>query len=293
MRLGMCVLCLLVVASLAYGEVQNVKVGGNIRLRGVMWDNLFDFDDNTNDSWEFYRQRTKVYVDADLTDNVRAYIRLYNEYRWAKTSKTVGVDNAYIEVSDLWGFPVTMRVGRQDLIYGEGFIILEGTPTDGSTTISFDAIKFSFDLGPRRLDLFTAKQAENDYQNADDEDFYGAYLVDNSLENHQIEAYLLFKNQNHWQRETAGSLNGRWMPPQETWALGTRWSGKFTDRLSYAAEICKEWGDRGVLDDWSNPTSVIDERDLDAWGGYARIFYQWTDTPWQPQLMLGYVYLSG
>jgi hypothetical protein len=121
----------------------NTKVGGDWRLRGVMFDNNWDYTDDANDSWEFYRMRTRFWLDTQLMDNLRFYFRLANEYKWGIDSKAntllldpdydslIGnkelfVDNAFVE----WREPLdiqnlTLKIGRQDLIYGEGFLILE------------------------------------------------------------------------------------------------------------------------------------------------------------------------
>jgi hypothetical protein len=52
-------------------------------------------------------------------------------------------DNFYVDLKKPGGAPVDFRIGRQDLIgqYGEGFLISDGTPGDGSRTFYFNAVK--------------------------------------------------------------------------------------------------------------------------------------------------------
>ncbi|MCU0241103.1 MAG: hypothetical protein MUF51_01615, partial [Vicinamibacteria bacterium] len=48
---------------------------------------------------------------------------------------------AHIRLKNLGGSPITITAGRQDLQFGEGFLIFEGTPLDGSRTMYFDALR--------------------------------------------------------------------------------------------------------------------------------------------------------
>ncbi len=41
------------------------------------------------------------------------------------------------------GMPLTATVGRQDIIEGVGWLVMDGTPLDGSRTVYFDAARFT------------------------------------------------------------------------------------------------------------------------------------------------------
>ena len=275
--------------SSAQAELQSVKVGGDVRIRGEALDNMFDLDsDNSADSWEFYRWRTNVSVDARFSDDVAAFIQFNNEVKGQRFSDSgdsgvVGIEMAYVELDNVWGKDFDLRLGRQALIYGEGFLMLDGTPADGSTSIAFDALKAMLRFGDNTLDIFTAKVDEGENAYADDDDLYGLYLTNKSLEKHTAEAYLFFDNQNS--EKTQGPAGtGMGHPPQDLWVLGTRWTGGITDCLSYRAEAAKEWGNR-------NP-DTDEEQDIDAWGGYGSLCYAFTGD-WKPALSATYVYYSG
>lgn len=55
------------------------------------------------------------------------------------------IDNLYIDIKKPFDIPINFRIGRQDFLgkdmYGEGFLILDGTPGDGSRTFYFNALK--------------------------------------------------------------------------------------------------------------------------------------------------------
>ncbi|MDD5553850.1 MAG: hypothetical protein PHE18_08290, partial [Candidatus Omnitrophica bacterium] len=179
----------------AYAEVQNVKVSGDITVKGVARDNLdlvktqseqltngagtaTNFDDQSADILSIARIR----VDADLTDNVVATVRLLNERNWngeaivaGQTNSNIGlngatanehgvdVDLAYITLKEFLYSPLTLMIGRQELHFGNDLIV--GDPDtniysaasnlaegDLSARKSFDAIRATLDYNPLVVD---------------------------------------------------------------------------------------------------------------------------------------------
>ncbi|MCK4565035.1 MAG: hypothetical protein KAU94_10230, partial [Verrucomicrobia bacterium] len=130
-------------------EVDKFKWGGDIRLREVYFDNIpgpagGEVRGGAN---HFQRYRTRVYGEYHQSDTLYVRARLVNEWRtgqagvsangWKAFDETI-FDNLFIDwKTDLWD----IRLGRQDMIYGTGKVILDGTPLDGSRTIYFDAAK--------------------------------------------------------------------------------------------------------------------------------------------------------
>lgn len=304
-------------ASPMEGFMANAKVGGDWRLRGIMKENMWDLDDNNNDSWEWYRMRTRLWVSSQLLDNLRVYFRGANEYKWGIDSKAntllvdaegldiiVGnkqffVDNAYIEWSQPLDIePLTLKIGRQDLIYGEGFMILDGQDNVGSMAIAFDGVKASLALGEKTtLDLLAMKIEEHAKQNADDEDLYGLYLTDTSLfEDHKLEGYVLHRNRNSVEDYFASVGGcGAIVPKQHTTAIGGRISGSFLDKkLSYAVEGNYQFGEIENVDGaFFSSYDVGDDLDRRAYGGYLWGKYAWLDTDWKPYIKLAGLYTSG
>jgi len=52
--------------------------------------------------------------------------------------------------------PIDFKIGRQDFLgqYGEGFLILDGTPGDGSRSFYFNAIKLTWKINSNNSSLF-------------------------------------------------------------------------------------------------------------------------------------------
>ncbi len=134
-------------ASLA--KADPFKWGGDIRLREVYLDNIptSNGGEVRGGANHFQRYRTRVWGEYHQSDNLYVRARLVNEWRtgqagtsangWKAFDETV-FDNLFVDwKTDLWD----IRLGRQDMIYGTGKLILDGTPLDGSRTIYFDAAK--------------------------------------------------------------------------------------------------------------------------------------------------------
>jgi len=143
------------IAAPAFAAVQNIKVSGSIEERAIYIDN-FDLRGKTlettalrtvgltagsgasrnGDQESFILQTVKVGVDSDLTDNVSASVVLDNQAKWGQMGVTnnVNVNKAFITLKEFFYQPLTVRVGRQDLKFGHGFIVGPGIYRDPNGT---------------------------------------------------------------------------------------------------------------------------------------------------------------
>jgi len=240
-------------------------------------------------------------VDADLTDNVAAYIRVMNERDWGRTSyddQTVDVELAYITIQDIWGYPVTARFGRQEIKFGEGFLVGDGynyarqqniapTATEenssevvfplsrNSQTLyynkswrkAFDALRFTVDYDPYTFDLFTAKIDEGAYANADDTDLYGAVLHYDYMDIGQYELGVYLENGDN---------------DREIWAVSLRGESEVPafPGLVLKGEIVPEFGD------------AAEDVDQDALGWYFGAYY-FFENEYEPYVGAEYIVMEG
>lgn len=136
----------------AFAEVQNVKVGGQVNVRGFVRKSMLLSDDvhsratagaggvdsatadfgNSGDS--FVQQLSAIDVSGDLTENVKVQTRLTNERVWTalNSNAVAGTDAdanqvqlslANVTLKELFYSPLTVILGRQKLWYGRGFIV--------------------------------------------------------------------------------------------------------------------------------------------------------------------------
>lgn len=165
-------------ATGSYAEVQNVKVGGDIRIRGNYSGNkpIWDIDvlgstilisQDQIDPYGFIQQRTRAIVEADLTDNVAVNVTVEAQGIWGEddsvdTTSISGVDirrewdagfsEAWVQLSELYYSPLTVKLGRQYLHYGTGFVI-----SSAEYEWNFDAAKAVLSFEPWTIDLVFGK----------------------------------------------------------------------------------------------------------------------------------------
>jgi hypothetical protein len=173
---------LLVAGTPGFAEVQNVRVGGDITVRGIHQENMDlhaetggGTDAELNDSDDYLMTTTGVNIGADLTENVSAFIRLANERNWgneptgsdsASTAKgDFDISQAYITLKEFFYSPLTLRIGTQPIQWGRGLVLgsnllpsvvsTTGAGGDRNSSISaeqftdftaFDAIRATLDL---------------------------------------------------------------------------------------------------------------------------------------------------
>ena len=175
-------------------DLSKIKIGGELRMRGYELRNVWDFNmKNYMDSWNVFRHRTNLFVSAELDKNIIGYIKIANqnfgegvtqEKNWEEDNKSnkIFIDNAYININKIFNLPVNIRLGRQNLIYGSGFVLFDGQSQLASTSIYFDGIKIGWNISEKmNIDVLYFKDQENNRNNKvnDDITLSGAYLTSN------------------------------------------------------------------------------------------------------------------
>ena len=321
---GVLVLALgaLVTASFAAGpeaaatEKQKPKfrTGGDFRLRQEIFDDIpIKSGGYTRGGQnDYFRLRTRLWAEWDPIENVTLRIRAVNEIRdWekpanfrAKNPETstyewpdeVVFDNLYLEARDLFHGKMDLRIGRQEMIYGKGMLILEGTPKDGSRTIYFNAVKATWkDIKDTTVDLFGIYNPPEDQWaiNPADRDLTGLYkgnpdmvesggglyVKNKSIKSLPWEAYYIFKNEGAW---TKGSgTNAVHIDDADIHTAGFRLMPQFGKSLSGNLEAAYQLGKRGNVD-------------LEGYGVDASLAYilPFMDDQ-KPTIDAGVYYLSG
>ncbi len=281
----MCLVLAAVVISAipAFAELQNVIVGGQVRVRG----NWYTVDDHgmygLNDE-KFVEQRTKLNVRADFTDQVSAFIEM-DSYDWwgegFRSNYLTGVDSrgaanidlyqGYIEAKEMFGLPVQLRVGRQELVFGSGWLVGANESGPYFTGLSFDAVRATYTGSSFSVDAFASKLVERSPIEEDgDVDFYGIYASCTAVENMVFDAYWLYV------RDAAYTQS-------DLQTVGLRAAGKL-NAFHYEAEVDYQYGDsdRGPYDD----------ENYDNWACNVTAGY-FFDAPWKPHPFIGFTYLQG
>lgn len=262
------ILCTLVLAvalvAPVYAEVQNVKVSGDISVFGALRDEYTTTGSGSgrallsgagaansfanSRSADYYATITRLRIDADLTDNVSTLVRLINERDWSAVTaagEQIDIDLASITLKEMLYSPLTLVLGRQDIRWGSGLVIGDGTTgatasgltaTDLSARKAFDAVRALLDYDPWTLDIIIAKVTES-FAAGTDVDVYG---VDASYKfkdyNAVFEAYYV---DIHSSVVGVGSDTGT-----NTQTIGARLTGEPTANLTGELELAYQFGDQ-------------------------------------------------
>ena len=231
----------LLTASLVAGMVgtsyADVKVsGGELRLRGVMVDNS-EGTAALKDGG-FFEQRTRLNVDA-TADDAKVFLQVQDSRKWggeATTTDTAdngngGIDlsQGYVDLSNVANKPISLRIGRQAMAYGEHRLI--GSLEWSNNARRFDAIKLTYKHNAADIDVFTAKIADAGADWGNDENLNGIYAqLKNVPQVSNLDLYLLQK--------IKGSTDANY------YTLGARVKGAVSNiNVDYNAELAIQTGD--------------------------------------------------
>ena len=303
------------ISAPVFAEVQNVKVSGDVNSAAVYRNNYdlmpaernsdglracSSYSQSGSDNGNFLYTQARIRVDADLTDNVMATIRYLTEYDWCTSSNTAGdgvtvdLDLANVTIKEEFYQPLTVTVGRQELKYGNAFVVgdpdtnttsLDGNLTAGDMSLrkSFDAIRAVLDYSPTTVDIIFAKIDESS-TNKNDEDLYGVNIAyDFSNYDAEAEGYWFV---NRDDSETAPtSAADAFTPGHEIHTFGIRGSMVPVDNLNIFGEYAIQRGDY-------DKTSTV-KRDQDAYAYQIGADYTLQDAIWGPVLRACWTHYSG
>ena len=275
-------------AGVAVAELQNVEVGGKLQIRG----NYYRMDKFGASS--FVEQRTMLNVKADFTNDVSTFIEFDSYGDWGqgfRSNYLTGIDGrggadvnlyqAYINVKNLWGTPLSLRVGRQELVFGSEFLLGNNNSGPFFTGLSYDAIRLTFANDMFKADAFAAKLAES-FQNfgKGDLDLYGVYGSYIGIENVTIDAYALLVQDN---RVIGQDI--------DLYTFGLRGAGTFSG-FDFDAEAAYQMGN---VDGQPSACPLgFGEADVkyDTFAGKADLGYTF-DMTWQPRVFGQFAYFGG
>lgn len=289
------VMFLVAMAVPAFAAVQNVKVSGDIDAKWIIRDNFSLGQQSatfvgSKDNQNYLNTIARVRVDADLTDNVSATIRLLNERDWNDEGSTgtssssagatgdtsVYLDLAYVTLKEMLYSPLTVIIGRQNLRYGNAFII--GDPDtnrlaaarsgvqarDLSARKAFDAIRMILNYDPLTVDIIYSKIGAGAIRSTaaidstkDDIDLYGInanYKLGDKY-NTVAEAYLFTKKDNNTTAGVAGTKGDTIYNP------GLRVSTNPIKGLNLQGEVAWQRGNKAGA---SGASTVNDNRRREA-----------------------------
>ncbi len=284
----------------SFAAVENIKVSGDIQSSAITRNlSLGSTTRPTLDAEDFLFSQIRLRFDADLTEGVSAVVEFLNERNWGDTD--IGSDNddeirlekAYLQLNEFLYQPLTVKIGRQNLYFGNGLIVGDpdtnqadnfywsGTTTgwtdagDLSLHKSFDALRTTLDYAPYTIDMIYAKIDENSTNMRDDISVAGVNVAyDWASYNGITEGYFFYQQGTDTSQVSEEDEDNIWViggrmqyDPNDNWTLGAE--GAFQGGKDYSASDNRE-----------------------AWAGIANVEYRFLND-YNAKLGLKYAYLSG
>jgi hypothetical protein len=305
--------------------------GSDLRIRNEYSDNGLSLTSRDPlHAQDYFRFRGRVWATATLATNVIVNARVSAEPReWMEpaasfpfsprpfTSQTAKeglewrygiLDDANLKLANVFGQPLTLTLGRQDIFLGDGWLVADGTPGDRSWTHFMDGVRAVFDVGEIKTTLDfsyisihalpgevvpTIGNSSSYAPNGSyagyllsEQDEQGAIvnLSNNLLENTTLGAFFIYKNSS----EVSGIANGN---SASLYTVGGSINGKPGRHWQYSVEGAYQCGSR------EDPTVNIPApehgwRPVSAYGANGRLTYLFNDR-WKNELSLLGELLSG
>ena len=276
-----CALFVFAAAVPAFAAVQNIKVSGDILARYIGRNN-FDLTkggtdaENWQDEISVFNSVVRLRVDADLTDNVSATVRLINERNWEENdsaSSDIDLDLAYVTLKEFLYSPLTLTIGRQELHFGNDMIIGDGVGNPVRNAVSggigtnqttnyaeatgygsvngdlayrkaFDAVRATLNYDPLVIDVIFAVIDHENITGSETNDWINLYGVNAGYQfadkwNTLLEGYFWSKNDSSAKYLGANTAADKL---DSVHTIGARVSTMPTSKLNIQQELAYQFG---------------------------------------------------
>lgn len=265
--------------------------------------------------YAWVEQRTSLHVRARFTEQVSTFVAFDSISDWGSRIRSdfvsgqdgaggadVALYEAYIEAEMLFGLPLRLRLGRQELILGNEWLVGNNYWYNPLTYLSFDGARLTWERDTFAVDAFWMKLAERFQDFGDtDTDFYGMYGTYTGLEDWEFSAYWLFLHDGLEIEDTAGlpvlDFIEDWRGlddygDTELHTVGLRTSGAFGN-WDLEAEVAYQWGAAAA----AGSTFTVggygdDSARYGAWAGQFSLGYSFASA-WEPYVYVGAEYYGG
>lgn len=280
-------------SAAGYAELQNVEIGGSIRIRG----SLYDFGDSntgffteSDDELAFWEQRTRLNVTADFTDDVSVFIELDNWDEWGtdfRSDYISGIDGpgaaevalyqAYIQADNMWGTDLSLRIGRQELSFGSEWLIGVNDTSSLFYGLSFDGVRLDYGSDTYNVTAVFSKLVETAGDAfEDDVNLYAIYGTYTGLEDISIDAYWMLVSDDEVMTAFDVDLH----------TVGLRGAGT-VGAFDFEAEVAYQFGEAELSGLFFDA-----DIDVDAIGANVELGYTF-DAAMQPRIFLGAAFFEG
>lgn len=281
--------------------------------------------DNHGNNLAFVEERTRLHAKADFTDEITAFIELDACDIWGEDFRSnyltgadarggslfdsdIEVFQAYIEAREMFGTPLQVRIGRQELYFGTGWLVGTNTAPDPFSGLSFDAVRLTWAADAYTIDAWWSKLIENSPVESDgDVDFYGIYASCTAVEDMTFDVYWMFLRDATDIEDQDQNPLGEWMEDifsldnydvSSLHTVGLRTAGT-RGPLDWEVEVAYQFGEAGQFGTQFQmnylPLELSfgdDDASWDNWGGHVEVGYTF-ESAWTPRVYAGGCYYGG
>jgi len=273
--------------SLKELKLDDVKItwGGDFRLR-YEYKQDFDFNDELNDKDGLWYARTRFNMGANFNNKVLVFFEGLDSREWdsdlhPKSQKDdFDLHQLYFLLSKPNDLPVSLKIGRQELIYGAKRLV--SAPTWSNNIRSFDAVKLTYNPKLFDIDLFWGNVVQYFDRHFNDgkfgEHFFGLYTTFKGIQGSVFDLYTFNLIDKH--RFVTGE--DKQEGDSERYTVGTRGEGKLPryDAWGYGYEFAYQFGDKA-----SNK--------IKAYAYHVDLNYSFKKLLAQPMIKIEYNFASG
>lgn len=267
----------------------------------------------------FVEQRTRLHVAADFTNDVGAFIELESVDIWGEdfrsnyitgadavtaTDDDIEVRQAFIEARNLLDLPVRLRIGRQEIEFGSGWLVGADPGPDPFIGLTFDAIRLTYERETFSVDAWWAKLVERSPIEEDgDVDFYGIYASCNALDGMVFDLYWLYVRDAIANQDTNLIAPLEWVEEifglddydvTELHTAGLRHTGERAG-FDWEIEVAYQWGESDAVGSLFPRTGLLygdSGSRFGGWAGHAELGYA-IDAKMNPRVYIGGAYYGG
>ena len=310
------------IAGNVYSEfAKKVKLGGQIRTRAEYANGFYQTPssnatlpgattslatggvgargESTDDN--YVMNQTRLWADADVNEHLRVFIQLQDSRTFGAEGTTVGFANAgvensildihqgYFDIKKLFDLPLTVRVGRQEIVWGDHRVI--GNFVWSNYGRVFDGGRFLWDTDTIHAEVIATTVDEDGYFGNDgsgnsDESMYAAQLAFKKLVPGALLELMYIQKNDQDDTSNSATANGFAVAGDGSGVvihdIGARIDGKIPnlDAIDYTLEAHGQFGDYGG-------------QSQRAWAFAGRTGYTCKEVAWKPRFGVEYDFASG
>lgn len=295
--------------------------GADLRVRQEYFDNILTLSPNNPlHEQDYFRFRTRLWTSVKPIEDVSFNGRLVTEPReWLRPAgytpyrgqsgldMTEGVvDNLNVQWKNMFQQPLSATVGRQDILWGDGWLLGDGTPYDGSWTYYVDAARLTYEWKEAHTVFETIGIIQDAKDNGwmptiGDQDRYlmeqnekGAIfsVAHAPCKEATLTGYFVYKHDDRVSAfDPVHNPAPRGGDNADIYTMGGRLNGLISQHWKYWAEGAYQLG-RKQDPTVAYPSHTSDYRDINAFGFNSRLAYLFNDSL-KNQIQISYEYLSG